>query len=401
MKIGIASPFMPHDLADLLDAASRERLADIHGVLATPVTPMAREWHRHGHQLCIFCLDPSVTRTYLLQGDRLSIHVLPRRRYRYCLFSFYRTERRLLREAVGRENPDVISAQWTYEHAWAALQCGIPTVVTCHDTPLRYAWIDCHPFNWYHVVMAWRVIRHANRLVCVSPYTAGHIRRYFLPRCPVETVPNGLPPQVFQRGERRLQAAVHPKRPLTFCDACGWGRLKNVATLLKAFGSVRTQEPNVRLVLFGRELGAGQAAEQWARKHNLHQGVEFSGGRSREEILDFFETEADVMVHPSLVEAHPMVLIEAMACGVPVIGGRASGGVPWTLEDGRCGFLCDIRDANALAKTMIEAIRAPDGHRALVERAWASVKRRFPIETTVAINEDILKQLFAQSRGAR
>jgi glycosyltransferase involved in cell wall biosynthesis len=400
MKIGIVSPFMPHDVADLLDTASQKQLADIRGVLATPVTPLARHWHEHGHQLSVFCLDPSVAVPQVLRGERLSIHVIPKRRARHCLLDFYRTECRLLREAIRRENPEVLSAQWTYEHAWAALQSGIPTAVTCHDTPLRYAWITKNWFMIYHLVMAWRVIRNANRLICVSPYVATHIKKYFLPRCPVDVVPNGLPLEVFQNGEKRLRlpASARPEHPFTFCNVGGWSGLKNIPTLLKAFAKVREQEPAAKLALFGRDLGPGQAAEQWARRRNLHDGVAFNGSTSRERIFDFLKTEADMMVHPSLIEAHPMVLIEAMACGVPVIGGRNSGGVAWTLEEGRCGFLCNIRNEAVLAETMIKAMRAPDGNRALVERAWDSVKRRFNLELTVTANEDILKKLSTQSR---
>lgn len=400
MKIGIVSPFMPHDVVDLLDAASQKQLADIRGVLATPVTPLARHWHQHGHQLSVFCLDPSVAGPLVLRGERLSIHVIPKRRARYYFLDFYRTECRLLREAIRQENPEVLSAQWTYEHAWAALQSGIPTVVTCHDAPLRCAWIAKDWFMSYHLVMAWRVIRKAHRLICVSPYTATHIKKYFLPRCPVDVVPNGLPPEVFQRGEKRLRqpASARPERPFTFCSVGGWGGLKNIPTLLKAFVKVREQEPAARLVLFGSELGPGQAVEQWARRQHLHDGVGFRGGTSREDIFDFLESETDLMVHPSLIEAHSMVLIEAMACGVPVIAGQDSGAVPWTLEEGRCGFLCDIRHETVLAETMIKAMRQPDGNRALAERAWNSVRRRFRLETTAAANEDILKQLCAENR---
>ena len=400
MKIGIVSPFMPHDVADLLDEPSREQLGSIRGVLATPVTPLARQWHQHGHQLSVFCLDPSVTSPHLLRGERLSIHVFPKRRARYCLLDFYRTECRLLREAIRRENPDVLSAQWSYEHAWAALQCGIPTVVTCHDSPWLCAWIEKDWFTSYHLVMAWRVIRKAKRLICVSPYTAIHIKKYLFPRCPVDVVTNGLFPEIFLRGEKRLRQPVlaRPGRPFTFCSVGGWSRLKNPATLLKAFARVRHAAPAARLVLFGRDLGPGQAAEQWARRHNLQHGVVFNGSTPREKILDFLETEAGLMVHPSLIESHGMVLIEAMACGVPVIGGKDSGAVPWTLGEGRCGFLCDIRDERALAKTMIEALRQPDNNRALVERAWDFVRQRFRLETAVAAYETILKELCADNR---
>jgi glycosyltransferase involved in cell wall biosynthesis len=397
MKIGVVTPFRPHDLADLLDSSSRDQLQGLGGMSATPVAPLVREWHRHGHHLAVFCLERSATRAHVLRGERLSIHVIPKRRARYCLLDFYRTECRLLREAIRRENPEVLSAQWSYEHAWAALQSGIPTAVTCHDSPWRCAWIAKDWFTSYHLVMAWRVIRKAQRLVCVSPYTAGHITKYFLPRVSVEVIPNGLPLEVFQRGKKRMQQPA-PARPFTFCSVGGWGPLKNIATLLKAFARVRRATPDARLVLFGRELGPGQAAERWACRQHLQDNVDFRGGTSRENIFDFLESETDLMVHPSLTEAHGMVLIEAMACGVPTIGGRDSGAVPWTLEEGRCGFLCDIRNEGVLADTMMRAMRQPDGNRALVERAWDSAKRRFNLELAVTANEDILKQLSAQNR---
>jgi glycosyltransferase involved in cell wall biosynthesis len=401
MHIGIASPFMPHDLEDLLNAPSRALLPKMRGVLATPVTPMARDWHRRGHQLSVFCLDPSVTQAYRLQGERLCIDVLPKRSNRACLPDIYRTERRLLREAIRRAQPEVISAQWTREHAMAALGSGVPTAVTCHDTPLRYAWVQNHWYMWYHVVLSWRVIRRADRLVCVSPYTARHIQRYFRPHSPVDVIPNGLPSEVFVRGQRRLQRAEEPPgRPFTFCCVAGWGHLKNVRCLLHAFTRVHAVEPASRLVLFGPGMGPGEGGEQWACAEGLARGVEFAGAAPRERILDFLETEADLMAHPSLVETHGMVLIEAMACGVPALGGNDSGAVAWTLDEGRCGFLCDIRDPRALAETMHQAMRQPDRNRALARRAWAYVDQHFRLEQASLANESVLRQLRSAGRPA-
>ncbi len=399
MNIGVVSPFLPHEVADHLDAASRAKLPAIRGVPAPSVTALVRGWLRRGHQVSVFCLDPSVATIQDLHGAALSIHVIPKRRARYYMLDFYRTECQLVREAVRRDPPDVISAQWTREHAWAALQCGIPTAVTCHDTPWRYTWISKNWWMIYHLAVAWRVIRKAERLVCVSPYTARHIQNYFRPKGRVDVVPNGLMPEVFARGERRLQQAGSRPDSFNLCSVGGWGKIKNINTLLKAFEVVRHRHPSVRLALFGSELGRGEAAEQWACRRRLHEGVVFKGSTAYEKVLNFLEAEADLMVHPSLVEANPLVLMEAMACGVPVVAGRDSGGVPWTLEEGRSGYLCDVRDERALAKTMLEAVEHADRNRALVRRAWDTAKRRFNQEQAVNANEAILRQLLtAESR---
>jgi glycosyltransferase involved in cell wall biosynthesis len=393
MKIGVASPFQPHQMADHLDAASRARLTAIRGVPAPQVTALVRGWLQHGHHVSVFCLDPSVAAAQELRGEQLSIQVLPKRRARHYMPDFYRIERRLIREAVHQQRPDVMNAQWNYEHALGALDCGIPTVVTCQDTPLRYAWISKHWFITFQLLVAWRVVRRANRLIGVSPYTAEHIRKYFRPRCPVDVVPNGIMPEVFGRGERRLRPASARPASFTLCSVGGWGKIKNNIPLLKAFSIVRRRHPSACLALFGREVGPGQAAEQWARRRNLHEGVVFKGNTPYEKVMDFLETETDLMVHPSLVEGNPMVLMEAMACGVPVVAGRNSGGVAWTLDDGRCGFLCDIRDPRALAETMLQAMTQPDQNRALVQRALDFARKHFSEEVVVNANEAILRQL--------
>ncbi len=397
----MATPFAPQDVADLLDERSRSRLDQFTGVWATPVTPLVRELHRRGHSVVIFALDASAKEKSKLTGERLTIHVLPERPLKRCVLDVYSAERKLLREAILAERPEVISAQWTREHALGALETGLPTAVTCHDTPLRYTWISKGFFMWYHLPVAWWIIRKAHQLICVSPYTAQHIKRIFRPRSPVDVVPNGLPADVFEHGKRRLaRESFADKKPFTFCSVGRWGRIKNIATLLKAFARVRCRKPETRLVLYGPGLGPGEAAEQWARARAFDQSVEFRGSASRDKILDFLEAEADMMVHPSLVETHGMTLVEAMACGVPVIGGQNAGGVAWTLEEGKSGYLCDTRSADALAQTMLYAMSRPAANLDLAKRAFDSVRKRFPIESVADAYEKILERLFAR-RTAR
>jgi glycosyltransferase involved in cell wall biosynthesis len=164
--------------------------------------------------------------------------------------------------------------------------------------------------------------------------------------------------------------------------------------LLQAFALLPKEKGAARLVLFGPGMGQGEEAEQWARERAIHADVEFRGSAPREKILDFLENEADLMVHPSLIETHGMVLIEAMACGVPVIGGRYSGAVPWTLEDGRSGFLCDVRDVSDLARTIVRArSQKEDEKRDMKLHAWNYVSEKFRIEDTAKANEQILMEL--------
>ncbi|HTQ51905.1 MAG TPA: glycosyltransferase [Candidatus Acidoferrales bacterium] len=89
----------------------------------------------------------------------------------------------------------------------------------------------------------------------------------------------------------------------------------------------------------------------------------------------------------------PAPQVTALVRGVPVIGGCDSGAVPWTLEEGWSGYLCDVRDECALGKTIIEVLEQPDRNRDLVKRAWGSAQRRFNQDQAVNANEEILRQL--------
>jgi glycosyltransferase involved in cell wall biosynthesis len=367
------------------------------GQNATPVSPMVRQWLENGHEVAVFCLDQSVVSPQILTGTRLSVHVLPKRRARSYMLDVYKKERALIVNAIKYENPDVISAQWSYEHAMGAQDSELPCVVTCHDTPLRYAWNAKNFYMCYHLLIARHVIRKAKHLICVSPYTADHIKKIFQPKGTLSIIPNGLPEELFLRGKSRFLNKRPTSSIFTICSIGGWGRLKNIKSLLKAYALLRQKHPNTRLVLFGSQLGSLERGEMWARANHFDIGVEFRGVTPRQQLFDFLEYEADLMMHPSKIETHGMVLIEAMACGVPVIAGQRSGAVPWTLDHGKSGILCDIRQPKVIAEAIEQILMNPERTQSIVHHAWHSTYDRFRIVNAAAANEKLLLEIATNS----
>jgi glycosyltransferase involved in cell wall biosynthesis len=104
-------------------------------------------------------------------------------------------------------------------------------------------------------------------------------------------------------------------------------------------------------------------------------------------------SEVDVLVHPSLVEAQPMALIEAMVRGIPVIGGESSGGVPWTLDHGRAGRLVDVRSPEAVAQAMLEFAADPELRQGYAERGLALARQRFHIVSVADAYQAVYAQL--------
>jgi glycosyltransferase involved in cell wall biosynthesis len=144
------------------------------------------------------------------------------------------------------------------------------------------------------------------------------------------------------------------------------GRLakqKNFPLLIKALAIVR-QNIDVRLVILGEGI-IKKELEDLAKELGLEEHVSLPG---------FSENpwssmaRADLFVLPSSEEAFGLVLVEAMACGVPVIATDAIGGGPRSvLEDGKYGILVPPDDAQALAKAMTQILTTQSLQKHLIE----------------------------------
>jgi glycosyltransferase involved in cell wall biosynthesis len=139
----------------------------------------------------------------------------------------------------------------------------------------------------------------------------------------------------------------------------GFKGLKNGPELLRAFNWIRRQGHQATLILYGAGSGPGEEAESLARQQNIHSDIIFRGFVPHSEVLRCLREEADVLVHPSLQESFSMAIMEAMAHGLPVIGGKESGAVPEVVQDRRTGLLVDVRDymdmANAMEKLLLDS----------------------------------------------
>ena len=406
--IGVLAPI---DLSEFREYLPRGALdAFPHEMLgATPVNLLCKELLRRGRRLAIFSLHPSVTSEHFFEGDRLRIYVGPSNVS--SVIKGFREERRFLTRQIAREKLACLHAHWTYEYALAAIDSGLPHVVTAHDTPIHYLWqnliftrdrrygsqsysriIRNNAFWIAHTLVAYNAIRKTQRLVAVSPYVADHLHQYRFTTKDVEVVPNGIPGEYFDRRIKRGSGS----NSITFATLLsGWSRLKNGPPAIQAFAEVRRTLPNATMIMFGPGYSSDGPAASWARQLGIEQGIEFKGPVPNREIISTLSERIDVLVHPSLVEAHPMALIEAMSMGIPVIGGKQSGGVPWTLGEG--GLLVDVRSPEAIAAAMLEI--ASDGvTRMRLERiARRSVMERFHLAQVTDRYEAIYASLVSKA----
>lgn len=375
MKIGIASPISLRLLADCVDHGSDLPCGYSFPFLAL----LVREYLRGGHRVEVFALDPTITRAQTFTGPALTIHIgryRPRPRDRGL--DFFAAERADLLSAMRRSDCGILHAHWTYEFALAGLDSGLPCLITAHDAPWSVLRYGPNGYRMIRLMMAMKVGRRAQTMTAVSPYVAEHWRKYLLHHEPMEVIPNGLPDSNFAPAAKTGQDG-----PVRFAAVLtGWGKRKNGSTLLEAFSRVRRELPDAQLTLLGDGYGVGEEGHIWAMRRELTGGVHFAGAQPYDRLLARLGEQTDILVHPALEECHPLSVVEAMALGLPVIGGRHSGGVPWTLDNGHAGLLTDVAHAPALAEAMVRLGRDLALRNALAHAGWLRAGQEFRISTT-------------------
>lgn len=157
------------------------------------------------------------------------------------------------------------------------------------------------------------------------------------------------------------------------------GRLaavKGIPVLLEALSFLRAEFPELRVTLIGD--GPERARlEQDAADLGLRDVVNFSGYRSQSEVAEALK-DTDALVLPSFAEGVPVVLMEAMAAGRPVITSSVAG-VPELVEDGKSGCLVPPGDALKLAEAIRAVLSDPERRSAMGRAGRAKVVEEFDI----------------------
>src|SRR5262249_33011025 len=156
------------------------------------------------------------------------------------------------------------------------------------------------------------------------------------------------------------------------------GRLtpdKGFHVLIEALRSVARADPGARFVVCGDGASRGDLERQ-ARAAGLGAVLAFAGFRTD---LDLWMPNADPFVLRSFREGLPNVVLEACACGVPVVATDA-GGTAEVLPDGRSGYVVPPGDSGALADRIARLLADPGLRRRMGAAGRAFVREHFTFE---------------------
>lgn len=290
-----------------------------------------------------------------------------------------------LAAALKERRPEALCAATTYMNLEALLARRLAGL------EMRVIVSERNALRGNHVADGWsgallarlvgRAYAQASAVVAVSDGVADDLAAWSeLPRAGIMTIYNPVvtPELLRQQAEPVDDPWFQPGAPPVILGAGRLGRAKDFPTLIRAFARLRRGRP-ARLVIFGK----GKRERKTARRIAELKGLASALGVADDVAFPGFVANpfaymarAAVFTLSSINEGLPAVLIQAMACGCPVVSTDCPSGPAEILADGRYGRLVPPGDDAALAAAIEATLHAPPAAETLRERAgFFSVER--------------------------
>jgi len=270
---------------------------------------------------------------------------------------------------IRKIGPDLVHAQ--------SLSSGIPALMSKKMLKIPYVvWgrgSDVYLPDVYGKLTSKIVIKNADTVIALTD----GIKRIMQDTCTrdIAIVPNGINISEYSYEPGLKDRATRGKEILFV------GRLsavKGVQYLIRAMKQVQDKIPDARLIIVG-DGEEREMLETLSIHLDIQRYVQFIGVVPHEKVKTFMQ-QADIFVLPSLSEGFPNVILEAMACGLPVIASRV-GGIPDIITNTTNGYLVEAKDSDDLADKIVLLLsdaalrkKISENNRHLVKKyAWEKV----------------------------
>lgn len=342
---------------------SRDYPPNLIGGVGIYVRESSRLLARLGHRAFVITEAIEHPLEYLDQG----VHIFSIKPRKLPLFSpirkrlKYFTERleysyavsKKIEEVVSRYKIDVIeSSEARAEGFWYYLFKNRPPLVIKLHTPEGVVYkLNREPMNkerrLIECLEEWWINR-ADRLVGLSKSVINLTLSYYGGRQKdIPIVPNPVDSNAFKPANR----PQHNNYILYV------GRLeyrKGAHVLIRAMPCILERVPQAKFIFIGSDCGMKDYLLKKIAEFGIKDSVEFICQVPREELIPYYQQSA-LCVVPSLWENHPYVILEAMACGKPVIASEV-GGIPELIQNRVNGILVPAGSVSSLAGSIIEVL---------------------------------------------
>lgn len=233
-------------------------------------------------------------------------------------------------------------------------------------------------------------IEQSNGVTAVSEFLKKMTIEEFQIRGEIHAIPNFVDLSVYspRRAYRDRSAFAKPGERILL-HISNFRPVKRVLDVVRILERVNREVPSVLLMLGeGPERASAQAL---ARRLNLQDRVRFLG---TQEGVEEIAAIADILLLPSELESFGLSALEAMACGVPVIGSDA-GGLPEVVKHAETGFLLPVGDVEGMASRALEILKDEEHRREMGEAGRLRAESLFDADRVVAQYEKLYEDVLA------
>ncbi|MHA6486172.1 N-acetyl-alpha-D-glucosaminyl L-malate synthase BshA [Bacillus cabrialesii] len=293
-------------------------------------------------------------------------------------------------EVAERENLDIIHAHYALPHAVCAylakqmLKRNIGIVTTLHGTDITVLGYDPSLKDLIRFA-----IEASDRVTAVSSALAAETYDLIKPEKKIETIYNFIDERVYLK---KNNAAIKEKHGIlpdekVVIHVSNFRKVKRVQDVIRVFRNI-AGKTKVKLLLVGDGPEKSTACEL-VRKYGLENQVLMLGNQDRVEEL---YSISDLKLLLSEKESFGLVLLEAMACGVPCIGTNI-GGIPEVIKNSVSGFLVDVGDVAAATACAMRILEDEQLSKGFTKAAMEMLKNEFSSQKIVSQYEQIYADL--------
>jgi glycosyltransferase involved in cell wall biosynthesis len=299
---------------------------------------------------------------------------------------------RAARKKIQEIQPDIVHGQGTEaDCSLSAIFSGCPNVLTLHGNMRLIAALNrerAFSYNWLAARLERFVLPRTDGVVCITEYTRTAVAD-LTPRTWV--LPNAVDLGFFD-----VSSAPDPSAPpIGLCVGAICLR-KNQNNFIRALDPL-AKEKKFKMIFLG-QTDDSACSREFLKLVKERPWCEYAGFAGRERLKEFFKA-ASFLVLPTLEDNCPMVVLEAMAAGVPVLASNV-GGVPDLIEHEKTGLFCDPQRPESFREGVARLLGEPELGRQLVANAKTEAQRRFHPQVVARRHLEIYREVI-QERSAK
>ena len=297
---------------------------------------------------------------------------------------------------LRQHRPDILHTQLMFSNilgCFSANLLGFPSISTLHtlDTPKRRS------SSSLRYQLMWKSLRYfANKVIAVSESTRQHnIRAGGLPADKIITMYNGInllpfSPERFPDSDALKASLDIPEKSRILVSVAVLREAKGIQYMLKAMPVILKKIPDAYYLI----IGDGDYAKELhalAVSLDIEKYVRFAGFQIN---IAPLLALGEIFVHPTLDDALPTVLIEAMAAEKPIVASNV-GGVPEIVQDEINGILIPPADSVRLTETCLNLLVNPSKSRKMAKAGREIAEKKFSIKEQVKNLEKLYEEILS------